>query len=94
MESPRDGCPRRFFFAAPGAAAGGSARVERSILWDGAVVEAGTRVSGAIVVTGAVVRPGEKADGVIVMPAEALGGQPEAGCRVERRGDMAWVELR
>jgi NDP-sugar pyrophosphorylase family protein len=77
-----------------GARVGASARVERSVLWDGAVVEAGARVSGAIVVTGAAVRPGEKAEGVIVLPAEALGGQAEAGGRVERRGDMAWVELR
>jgi NDP-sugar pyrophosphorylase family protein len=73
---------------------GASARVERSILWDGAVVEAGARVSGAIVVTGAVVRPGERAEGVIVMPAEALGEPAGAGGRVERRGDMAWVQLR
>jgi len=77
-----------------GARVGASARVERSILWDGAVVEAGARVSGAIVVTGAVVRPGEKAEGVIVMPVEALGDPAEAGGRVERRGDMAWVDLR
>ena len=78
-----------------GARVGASARVERSILWGGAVVEAGARVSGAIVVTGAVVRSGEKADSVIVMPAKALDGvQAEAGGRVERRGDMAWVELR
>ena len=44
--------------------------------------------------TGAVVRSGEKAEGVIVLPAEALGKAGEAGGRVERRGDMAWVELR
>jgi mannose-1-phosphate guanylyltransferase len=77
-----------------GARVGNSARVERSILWDGAVVEAGARVSGAIVVTGAVVRPGEKAEDVIVLPAESLGEHGEAGGRVQRRGDMAWVDLR
>ena len=77
-----------------GARVAGGARVERSVLWDGAVVEESARVSGAIVVTGAVVRSGEKAEGVIVLPAEALGAQAEAGGRVERRGDMAWVELR
>jgi mannose-1-phosphate guanylyltransferase len=77
-----------------GARVAGGARVERSVLWDGAVVEESARVSGAIVVTGAVVRSGEKAEGVIVLPAEALGAQAEAGGRVERRWDMAWVELR
>jgi mannose-1-phosphate guanylyltransferase len=77
-----------------GARVAGGARVERSILWDDAAVEAGARVSGAIVVSGAVVRSGEKAKGVIVLPAQALGTPDEAGGRVERRGDMAWVELR
>jgi NDP-sugar pyrophosphorylase family protein len=77
-----------------GARVAGGARVERSVLWDGAVVEAGARVSGSIVVTGGIVRSGERAEGVIVLPAEALGTQAEAGGRVERRGDMAWVELR
>jgi NDP-sugar pyrophosphorylase family protein len=70
------------------------ARVERSVLWDGAVVEAGARVSGAIVATGAVVRAGEFADEVIVLPAAALEAGGEAGGRVERRGDVAWVDLR
>jgi mannose-1-phosphate guanylyltransferase len=77
-----------------GARVAGGARVERSVLWEGAVVEAGARVSGAIVVTGATVRSGEKAEDVIVLPAEALGAPAGAGGRVERRGDMAWVELR
>jgi mannose-1-phosphate guanylyltransferase len=76
-----------------GARIAGGARVERSVLWDGAVVEAGARVSGSVVVTGGVVRSGEKAEGVIVLPAVALGTPGEAGGRVERRGDMAWVEL-
>lgn len=76
-----------------GARVGAWTRVERSVLWEGAVVEAGARVSGAVVVTGAVVRSGEQAEGVIVVPAEALGTPGEAGGRVERRGDMAWVEL-
>ena len=71
----------------------GGARVERSVLWDGAVVEAGARVSGAIVATGGVVRAGEKAEDVIVLPAAALESGGEKGGRVERRGDMAWVEL-
>jgi NDP-sugar pyrophosphorylase family protein len=70
------------------------ARVERSVLWDGAVVEAGARVSGAIVATGAVVRAGEAAEEVIVLPAGALEAGGEAGGRVERRGDVAWVDLR
>jgi mannose-1-phosphate guanylyltransferase len=70
------------------------ARVERSVLWDGAVVEEGARVGRAIVATGAVVRAGEKAEDVIVLPAAALAAGGEAGGRVERRGDMAWVELR
>ncbi len=81
-------------WSGPGRGSRGGARVERSVLWEGAVVEAGARVSGAVVVTGAVVRSGEKAEGVIVLPAEALGTPGEAGGRVERRGDMAWVELR
>jgi mannose-1-phosphate guanylyltransferase len=76
-----------------GARIASGARVERSVLWDGAVIEAGARVSGSIVVTGGVVRSGEKAEAVIVMPAEALGKPGEGGGRVERRGDMAWVEL-
>jgi len=75
-----------------GARIAGGARVERSVLWDGAVVEAGARVSGSIVVTRGVVRSEEEAQGVIVLPAEAL-GQGEAAGRVERRGDMAWVDL-
>jgi mannose-1-phosphate guanylyltransferase len=70
------------------------ARVERSVLWDGSVVEEGARVGRAIVATGAVVRAGEKAEDVIVLPAAALEAGGEAGGRVERRGDMAWVELR
>jgi NDP-sugar pyrophosphorylase family protein len=73
---------------------GPSARVERSVLWDGAVVEAGARVRGSIVATGGVVRAGERAEGVIVLPAEALDAAGEAGGRVERRGDMGWVQLR
>ena len=77
-----------------GARVAGGARVERSVLWDGAVVEAGARVSGAILATGAVVRAGERAESVIVLPAAALAAGGEAGGRVERRGDMAWVELR
>jgi NDP-sugar pyrophosphorylase family protein len=73
---------------------GASARVERSILWDGAVVEAGAMATGAIVATGGVVRAGEAAEEVIVLPAEVLEAGADAGGRVERRGDMAWVELR
>ena len=69
------------------------ARVERSVLWEGAVVEAGARVSGAIVATGGVVRAGEAAKDVVVLPAEALEAGAEAGGRVERRGETAWVEL-
>jgi NDP-sugar pyrophosphorylase family protein len=72
---------------------GREARVERSVLWDGALVEAGARVSGAIVVDGAVVRSAERARGVIVLPATALGPLAEDGPRVERHGDMAWVEI-
>ena len=77
-----------------GARVASGARVERSVLWEGAAVEAGARLSGAIVATGGVVRAGERAADVIVLPAAALGEGGEAGGRVERRGDMAWVELR
>jgi mannose-1-phosphate guanylyltransferase len=73
---------------------GASARVERSVLWDGAVVEAGAMARGAIVATGGVVRAGEAAKEVVVLPAEVLEAGGESGGRVERRGDMAWVELR
>jgi NDP-sugar pyrophosphorylase family protein len=73
---------------------GAIARVERSVLWDGAVVEAGARAEGAIVATGGVVRAGEAAQEVIVLRAAALEAGGAAGGRVERRGDMAWVELR
>jgi len=73
---------------------GAGARVERSVLWDGAVVEKDARVARAIVATGAVVRAGETAEDVIVLPAAVLDASDEAGGRVERRGDMAWVELR
>jgi NDP-sugar pyrophosphorylase family protein len=72
---------------------GAGARVERSVLWDGAVVEAGATVSGAIVATGGVVRAGEAAREVIVLPAGALEAGGEVGGRVERRGDVAWVDL-
>ncbi len=77
-----------------GARVAAGARVERSVLWDGAVVEAGARVEGAIVATGGVVRAGEAAEEVIVLPAGALEAGGEAGGRVERRGDAAWVDLR
>jgi NDP-sugar pyrophosphorylase family protein len=77
-----------------GARVAAGSRVERSVLWDGAAVEAGARVAGAIVATGGVVRAGERAEDVIVLPAAALDAGGEAGGRVERRGDMAWVELR
>jgi NDP-sugar pyrophosphorylase family protein len=77
-----------------GARVAPEARVERSVLWEGAVVEKGARVSGAILATDGVVRAGERAEGVIVLPAAALDAGGEAGGRVERRGDMAWVELR
>jgi NDP-sugar pyrophosphorylase family protein len=77
----------------PGTRIAGGARVERSVLWDGAIVEAGGRVSGAIVATGAVVRAGERAEDVVVLPAAALAAAGEVGGKVERRGDMAWVEL-
>jgi NDP-sugar pyrophosphorylase family protein len=73
---------------------GSGARVERSVLWDGAVVEPGASARGAIVATGGVVRAGEAAEEVVVLPAEALETGGDAGGRVERRGDMAWVELR
>lgn len=71
----------------------GAARVERSVLWDGAVVDAGARVSGAILTSGAVVRCGERAERVAVLPAAALATEADAGARVERHGDMAWVEI-
>jgi NDP-sugar pyrophosphorylase family protein len=77
-----------------GARVAAGARVERSVLWDGAVVEAGARVKGAIVATGGVVRAGEVAEEVIVLPAGALEAGGEAGGRVERRGDVTWVDLR
>ena len=70
----------------------GDARVERSVLWEGAVVEKGARVARAIVATGGVVRAGERAEDVIVLPAAALAAGGEVGGKVERRGDMAWVE--
>jgi mannose-1-phosphate guanylyltransferase len=72
---------------------GAGARVTRSVLWDGAVVEAGGRVEGAVVATGGVVRAGERARNAIVLPADAVADEAGAGGRVERRGDMAWVEL-
>ena len=71
---------------------GAGARVERSVLWDGAVVEAGARVAGAIVATGGVVRAGERAEDVIVLPAAALAGR-EAGGRVGATGGHGVVEL-
>jgi NDP-sugar pyrophosphorylase family protein len=70
----------------------GAARVERSVLWDGAIVDGGARVSGAILTTGAVVRSGERAERVAVLPAAAV-AMADAGARVERHGDMAWVAI-
>lgn len=64
------------------------------MLWERSNVEAGARLSGSIVATGGVVRTGESAVDAIVFPAEALEAGGEAGGRVERRGDMAWVGLR
>jgi mannose-1-phosphate guanylyltransferase len=68
-------------------------RVERSVLWDGVVVEAGARLAGAVLAEGAVVRAGERAERVVVMPAAALASDAEAGVRVERHGEMAWVQI-
>jgi mannose-1-phosphate guanylyltransferase len=76
-----------------GARVGRSARVERSILWDGAVVEPGARVRGAIVTAGGIVRRGERAEQVIVLPLRVLPPREDVGGAVERRGEMAWVEL-
>jgi mannose-1-phosphate guanylyltransferase len=77
-----------------GARVAAGARVESSVLWSGAVVEAGARAVRAIVATGGVVRAGESAEDVIVLEAAALDAGGDTGGRVERRGDMAWVELR
>ena len=71
----------------------GAARVERSVLWDDAVVDGGARLSGAILTSGAVVRCGERAERVIVLPAAALPTGTDAGARVERHGEMAWVDI-
>ena len=76
-----------------GARVGAGAWVERSVVWEGAVIAAGAQVSGAVVASGATVLEGERAERVIVLPAEALVGAGDAGGCVERRGDMAWVEL-
>ncbi len=70
------------------------ARVERSVLWDGAVIRRGARVSRAIVTTGASVEAGERAEQVVVLPGAAVASAAEAGGRLERRGEMAWVSLR
>jgi NDP-sugar pyrophosphorylase family protein len=64
--------------------------VERSILWDGAIVEEGARVHGAIVVSGAVVRRDERARDVAVVPRRGLKGLEGVG---EARGEMVWVGL-
>jgi NDP-sugar pyrophosphorylase family protein len=77
-----------------GARVESGARVERSVLWERALVEGGARVSAAIVVDGAVVRRAEHATGVVVLPAAALESAGDTGARVERHGDMAWVEIR
>jgi mannose-1-phosphate guanylyltransferase len=71
----------------------GAALVSRSVLWEGAVVDGGARLSGAIVTSGAVVRCGERAERVAVLPAAALAAEADAGVRVERHGDMAWVDI-
>jgi mannose-1-phosphate guanylyltransferase len=76
-----------------GAQVGTAARIERSVVWEGAAIGAGALVAGAIVASGAAVREGERAERVIVLPAQALAGVVETGGRVERRGDMAWVEM-
>jgi NDP-sugar pyrophosphorylase family protein len=72
---------------------GGSARVVRSVLWDGAVVEPGASAVRAIVAEGGVVRAGERAEDVIVLPWGVVAGGESPGGGVERRGDMAWVEI-
>ena len=68
-------------------------RVFGSVFWEGAVVEAGARVSWAILAQGARVRSGERAERVVVLPAAALASDADAGGRVQRRGDMAWVDI-
>jgi len=39
------------------------------------------------------VRSGERAERVVVLPAAALASEADAGGRVQRRGDMAWVDI-
>jgi len=69
------------------------ARVERSVLWEGSIVEPGARVVGSVLAEGAVVRGGERAERVVVLPAAALACGSDAGARLVRRGDMAWVDI-
>ena len=77
----------------PGARVFPGARVERSVLWEAAVVEPGARTTGAILTEGARVRSGERAERVVVLPAAALASDADAGGRVQRHGDMAWVDI-
>jgi ADP-glucose pyrophosphorylase len=67
--------------------------VTRSVLWDGAVVEAGAHVEDAVVVSGGTVGRGEHPRGVAVLPWRALEKEKEVGGRVKHRDRMAWVEL-
>ncbi len=68
-----------------------SSRVERSVLWEGAVVERGAQVRGSILTAGAVVLDGERATNVIVLPSGTEGLEGRAD--IERHGDMAWVAI-
>jgi ADP-glucose pyrophosphorylase len=68
--------------------------VNRSVLWDGSVVEAEAKLEGSIVVSGGIVRKGERARDVVVLPKRALGRGAEVGRDVERRDKMLWVRLK
>jgi NDP-sugar pyrophosphorylase family protein len=62
--------------------------VERSVLWEEAVIGPGGRVRGSIVTSGATVGAVEKAAGVMVFAPEAL--PPGRG---EKRGGSFWVKM-
>jgi NDP-sugar pyrophosphorylase family protein len=72
------------------AAVEAGARIERSVVWDGARVGAGAVVKRSIVASGVEIAPGERVECRVVVPAAAVRPFPGG----TRKGGRVFVELR
>src|SRR5262245_22668947 len=71
------------------AVVGAGARIERSVVWDGARVGAGALVRRSIVASGVAIAAGERVENQVVVPAAAVGRFPGG----TRRDERVFVEL-